>query len=66
MPVNAGNGSKMTVPFAFTEYVPSPGTFNVVRLQLAFAVLVVAHSLTELVINVAGDVTVSFVRIEIV
>jgi hypothetical protein len=66
VPLNVGSGSKVTVPFAFTVYVPSPATVNVVRLQLALAVLVVAHNFTLLAIKVAGDVTVSFVKMEIV
>jgi hypothetical protein len=56
----------VTVPFALTVYVPSPEIVNVVRLQLALAVLVVAHNFTLLAIKVAGDVTVSFVKMEIV
>ena len=65
-PVKEGSGSKVTVPFALTVYVPSPATVRVVRLQLALAVLVVAHNFTLLAIKVAGDVTVSFVKMEIV
>jgi hypothetical protein len=65
-PVKEGSGSKVTVPFALTVYVPSPEIVNVVRLQLALAVLVVAHNFTLLAIKVAGDVTVSFVKMEIV
>jgi hypothetical protein len=66
VPLNVGSGSKVTVPFAFTVYVPSPATVNVVRLQLALTVLVVAHNFTLLAISVAGEVTVSFVKMEIV
>ena len=66
VPVNVGNGSNVTEPFAFTVYVPSLATVNVVKLQLAFAVEVVAHNFTVLATNVAGEVTVSFVSIEIV
>jgi hypothetical protein len=66
VPLNVGRGSNVTVPFAFTVYVPSPATVRVVRLQLALAVLVVAHNFTLLAIKVAGDVTVSFVKMEIV
>jgi hypothetical protein len=66
VPVNEESGSNVTVPFAFTVYVPSPATVNVVRLQLAFAVDVDEHKRTVLGTNVAGEVTVSFVRTEIV
>ena len=65
VPVNEDNGSNVTVPFAFTVYVPWPATVNDVRLQLAFAVDVDEHKRTVLATNVAGDVTVSFVRTEI-
>jgi hypothetical protein len=66
VPTNVGSGSNVTVPFALTVYVPSFGTVNVVRLQLAFAVEVVAHNFTVLATNVAGDVTVSLLNGEIV
>ena len=46
--------------------MPSFGTVNTVRLQLAFAVDVVAHNFTVLATNVAGDVTVSLLNGEIV
>ena len=39
---------------------------RVVRLQLAFAVAVVAHSFTDEAFNVAGVAAVSFVKTEIV
>jgi cadmium resistance protein CadD (predicted permease) len=64
--VNVGNGSKVTVPFALTVYVPWFATVNVVKLQLAFAVEVVAHNFTVLATNVAGEFAVSFASIEIV
>jgi hypothetical protein len=65
VPMNDGSGSNETVPFAFTVYVPSFGTVNVVKLQLAFAVEVVAHNFTLLATNVAGATAESFVRGEI-
>ena len=65
-PLKVGNGSNVTVPFAFTVYVPSPGTFNVVRLQLVFAVDVVAHNFTLLATKVAPVPAASLVRGEIV
>jgi hypothetical protein len=34
VPLNVGNGSKVTVPFAFTVYVPWLATVNVVCEQL--------------------------------
>jgi hypothetical protein len=46
--------------------VPWPATVNVVRLQEAFAVDVVAHNFTLLAINVAGFAAESLGRIEIV
>lgn len=46
--------------------MPSFGTVNVVRLQLALAVEVVAHNFTEDAVNVAPEPGVSFVRGEIV
>ncbi len=46
--------------------MPSPATVNDVRLHEAFAVDVDEHKRTVLGTNVAGDVTVSFVRTEIV
>ena len=46
--------------------MPSPATVNVVRLHEVFTVEVVAHKRTVLGANVAGEVTVSFVRTEIV
>jgi hypothetical protein len=66
VPVKDGKGSNVTVPLALTVYVPSPATVKVVRLQLELTVLVVAHNFTLLAINVAGDVTVSLIKIEIV
>jgi hypothetical protein len=66
VPTNVGNGSKVIVPFAFTVYVPSFGTVSVVRLQLAFAVDVVAQSFTLVGTNVAGVVTESLLKGEIV
>jgi hypothetical protein len=66
VPTNDGNGSKVTVPFALTVYVPSFGTVNVVRLQLAFAVDVVAHNFTLLATKVAGVVAESLLNGEIV
>jgi hypothetical protein len=66
VPRNVGNGSKVIVPFAFTVYVPSFGTVNVVRLQLAFAVEVVAHNFTDEGTNVAPEPGVSFASGEIV
>jgi hypothetical protein len=65
-PTNVGNGSNVTVPLAFTVYVPSFGTVNVVRLQFAFNVEVVAHNFTLVGTKVAGEVTVSLPSIEIV
>jgi hypothetical protein len=64
-PEKVGNGSNVTVPFAFTVYVPWFATVNVVKSQLAFVVEVVAHSFTVLATKIAGDVAVSFVNIEI-
>jgi hypothetical protein len=46
--------------------VPWFATVKVVRLQLAFAVLVVAHNFTVLSINVAGDVAESLSKIEMI
>ena len=66
VPVKLASGLNVTVPSEFTVYVPTPATVSVVRSQLAFAVEVVAQSFTVLAINVAGDVTVSLPRIEIV
>jgi hypothetical protein len=54
------------VPFAFTVYVPSFGTVKVVRLQLVFAVDVVAHNFTVLATKVAGVVAESLVKGEMV
>lgn len=64
VPVKVGNGSKVTVPFAFTVYVPWFATTNEVELQLAFAVNVDAHNFTLLATSVAGDVAKSFVSTE--
>ena len=66
VPVNEGNGSNVTVPLAFTVYVPSFGTVNVVRLQLALAVAVDAHNLTEVALSAASEPAWSFVNGEIV
>jgi hypothetical protein len=63
--VKDGNGSNVTVPFALTVYVPWLATVNVVKSQLAFAVEVAAHNFTVLATKIAGDVAVSFVKIEI-
>jgi hypothetical protein len=60
-PVKDATGSNVTVPFAFTVYVPSPAIVNVVRLQSSLAVLVVAHNFTLLGTNVAPLPAVSFV-----
>ena len=46
--------------------MPSLGTVNVVKLQPALAVEVVAHNFTELAVKVAPDPGESFVRGEIV
>ena len=53
VPVNVESGTNVTVPFAFTVYVPWPATSRVSRLQLAFAVDVVSHNFTEVAIRVA-------------
>jgi hypothetical protein len=66
VPTNDGNGSNVTVPFTLTVYVPSFGTVNVVKLQLAFAVDVVAHNFTVLATKVAGFVAESLLNGEIV
>ena len=66
VPVNEGNGSNETVPFAFTVYVPSFGTVKVVRLQLALAVDVVAQSFTEVASRGANEPAWSLVNGEIV
>ena len=66
VPVNVDSGSNVTVPFAFTVYVPSPATVNDVNVQLAFTVEVVAHKRTELTTNVAGVVALSFVNGEMI
>ena len=66
VPVNDGNGLNVTVPFTFTVYVPSPATSRLSRLQLAFAVDVVAHNFTEVATRVAGAVAASFVRITMI
>ena len=42
VPLKVGNGSKVTVPFALTRYVPSLATKSSVNVQLAFAVEIVA------------------------
>jgi hypothetical protein len=47
VPLKVGYGSNVTVPFAFTVYVPSFGTSRNVRLQFGSAVDVVAHSFTD-------------------
>jgi hypothetical protein len=66
VPVKVGNGSNVTVPFAFTVNVPWFATVKVVRLQLAFEVPVVAHNFTEDAVSVAPEPAVSFVKGEIV
>ena len=53
VPLKVGNGSKVTVPFALTRYVPSLATKSSVNVQLAFAVEIVAQSLTDVVVRVA-------------
>ena len=53
VPVKVGSGSNVTVPFAFTLYVPCPATSSVSRSQLAFRVDVVAQSFTDVVSRVA-------------
>ena len=65
-PLNVGNGSNVTVPFALTVYVPSFATVNVDNEQLAFAVAVVAQSFTLVATNVAPEPGVSFVKMVIV
>ena len=65
VPLNVGNGSNVTVPLAFTVYVPSPATVKVGNVQLLFAVAVVAHNFTDVATNVTGETTVSFVKTEI-
>ena len=65
-PLKVGNGSKVTVPFALTVYVPSLTTVKVDKSQLAFAVAVVAQSFTLVAANVAPEPGVSFVKIVIV
>ena len=62
VPTKVGNGSNVTVPFAFAVYVPSPATVNVDNVQLPFAVLVVAHNLTDDAVIVSDALGVSFVR----
>ena len=63
-PLKVGNGLKVTVPFAFTVYVPSLATISSVSTQLAFAVKIVAHNFTEDVFSVAGEAAESFVTTE--
>ena len=65
-PVKDDNGSKVTVPLAFTVYVPCPATSSVVKSHNAFAVAVVAHNFTLVATMVAGVVAVSLVKIVIV
>jgi hypothetical protein len=65
-PVKDANGLNVTVPFALTVYVPSFGTVNVVKSQLAFAVEVVAHNFTDEATRFAPDPAASFVSGEIV
>ena len=64
-PAKVGNGLNVTVPFAFTVYVPSFGTVNDVNVHEAFAVVVVAHNLRLDATKVAGLVAESFVKGEI-
>ncbi len=66
VPVKDGNGLNVTVQFEFTLYVPSPGTSRELRLQLAFAVKIVAHSFTDVATRFAGAVAASFVRITMI
>ena len=63
VPLNVDNGSNVTVPSALTVYVPWFAIVKVVRLQLAFAVLVVAHNFTLVGFRVAGEVAESLARI---
>lgn len=65
VPLNVSNGSKVTVPFGFTVYVPSFGIVKEARLQFTSTVLVVAHNFRLEGTKVAGEVTVSFVSGEI-
>jgi hypothetical protein len=58
VPLNVGSGSNVTVPFAFTVYVPSLATVNDVALQPG-TVCPVAHNLTVVAINGKDDPTVS-------
>ena len=58
VPLNVGSGSNVTVPFAFTVYVPSFATVNVVALQPG-TVCPVAHNLTVVATNGKDDPTVS-------
>jgi hypothetical protein len=64
-PAKVGNGLNVTVPFAFTVYVPSFGTVNDVNVHEAFAVVVVAHNFRLAGTKVAGLVAESFVKGEI-
>ena len=65
VPMNVGSGSNVTVPFAFTVYVPSPPTVSVVSVQLEIAVETLAHKRTELGTSVAGATAESLVSGEI-
>ena len=58
-PLKVGNGSNVTVPLAFTVYVPWFATVNVVKSHEEFAVAVVAHNFTLDATIVAGVVAVS-------
>jgi hypothetical protein len=66
VPTKVGNGSKVTVPFALTVYVPSPPTVSVVSVQLAIAVEIFAHKRTLLGTSVAGATAESLFSGEIV
>ena len=62
MPVNVGNGLKVTVPSALTVYVPSPGTVSDVLSQL-FGICngLSPHNFTEVACNgKSGAPAVSF------
>jgi hypothetical protein len=50
VPLKVGSGSNVTVPFAFTVYVPSLATVNVVALHEG-ADCPVAHNFTEVATN---------------
>ena len=66
VPLKVGNGSKVTVPFEFAVYVPSPVTVNDGNVQLASAVEVVAHNFTDEGVNVAPAPATSLVKTEMI